>query len=293
MAMQTFNDELEDLTPATPTATTAKATSAAAAAPAPTPKATPAKAAVAADDEDNTPTTNGKVDDNENLDTDFDDDKVFARPGQIDQCRPEKGKAARFCFVPKEWIAPQTAKGHFVETGSGKEAKKGRYRCLTTLGTDADPQYCCVTLDEDGEVTVVALVIRYTNANPETGKYTKTAEGTFQPVEFSIQWIRLSQFNMRQIKKLPDEDSNPFSIDIVMTHADRAYGYEFNRASNSPRWLSDATTKAAVQQATKKFLDGKALRSKLGAKLNETEWKVLLSGKKLGSDSKIENVEEL
>ena len=126
MAMQTFNDDLEDVVVTQPTAT-AKTATAAAAAPAPTPKATPAKqAAVAADDEDNTPTTSGKVDDNENLDTDFDDDKVFARPGQIDQCRPEKGKAARFCFVPKEWIAPQTAKGHFVETGSGKEAKKSR-----------------------------------------------------------------------------------------------------------------------------------------------------------------------
>src|SRR5208337_4871738 len=217
MAIQHFDDEFENLTPntATPQAppTNQKNTNAAAA-------AAPAQAhhtAKPATDEEETPKP--KVDD-ENLDTDFDDEKVYARTGQLNQCRPDKGKAARYAFIPKEWIAPQTAKSHFVETGNGKEAKKGRYRCLTSMGADADPQYCCVTLDEDGAVEVVALVVRYTNADPVTGKYEKDANGNFPPIEYEIQFVRLSQFNMRQIKKLPDEDSNPFKIDIVMTHSD-------------------------------------------------------------------------
>jgi hypothetical protein len=254
-----------------------------------TAKPQPAAAKVA--DEDETPKS--KADD-ENLDTDFDDEKVYARLGQINQCRPEKGKAARFAFCPKEWIAPQTAKSHFVPTGNGKEAKKGRYRCLTAMGADADPQYCCVTIPEDGAVEVVALVIRYMNADPESGKYVKNADGQFPPVEFEIQFVRLSQFNMRQIKKLPDEDSTPFGIDLVMTRTDRAFGYEFNRKSNTPRWLHDPAIAAAVKAAAQKFVKdgGKILRSKLGTKLNITEWKALLSGKG-GAEGKINDVEEL
>jgi hypothetical protein len=288
--MQTFNDELDEVpTQATPAA---KAHAATAAAPAQTHTHTP-KPVVAEEQETPTAATAAGGDD-DNLDTDFDDKRVYDRPGQLNQCRPEKGKAARFAFIPKDWIAPQTAKSHFPEIGTGKDAKKGRYRCLTPMRTDADPQYCCVALDEDGEIGVVALVVRYTNSNPETGKYDKLPNGEYPPVEFEIQFVRLSQFNMTQIKKLPVEDSSPFDIDIVMTHAEkRAFGYEFNCKSNVPRWTLDATTAAAVKAAANRFLDGKALRAKLGQKLNEIEWKALLSGKKIGNESKIGDVEEL
>ena len=298
---QTFDDELDAVpTQAAPAQQARPAQAATAAAPAQTHAApaqthaahsTKATAAAAAAEEDETP-AKAKVDD-ENLDTDFDDKRVYDRPGQLNQCRPDKGKAARFSFVPKEWIAPQTAKSHFLETGSGKEAKKLRARCLTALGNEAEQQYCCVALEEDGEVGVVALVVHYTNADPVTGKYEKDAQGNFPKVEFAIEFVRLSQFNMRQIKKLPDEDKTPFDIDLVMTHADRAFGYEFNRKSNVPRWTLDPEVAAAVKGACKKFLDGKALRGKLGQKLNEIEWKDLLSGKKVGGESKLENVDEL
>jgi hypothetical protein len=288
MNMQTFDDDFENIQTAPKTTTTGSAAAPAPAASAPAPKPAPAKAAA----EEDEPTS--KVNDNESLDTDFDDEKVYVRAGQLDQCRPDKGKASRFAFIPKEWIAPQTSKSHFVETGAGKEAKKLRVRCLTKMGNEAEQQYCCTSLEEDGEVGVVALVVRYTNADPTTGKYEKGADGQFPPVEFAIQFVRLSQFNMRQIKKLPDEDSNPFKIDIVMTHADgRAFGYEFNRKSNVPRWTLDPAVAAAVKAAVSRFLDGKALRSKLGQKMNEIEWKALLSGKKTGGDATLGNVEEL
>lgn len=285
MAMQTFNDELDDL-PTPAAASTPAPTQTAATAAAPAQKATPA-AKVAVDDDDENPAATA-VADNENLDTDFDDEKVYARPGQLNQCRPEKGKAKRFAFVPKEWLAPQTAKGHFTEIGVGKDIKKGRYRCLSGLGVESKPEYCCTALGKDGEINVVALVISYTNADGVTGKY-----GKDDKVEFAIEFVRLSQFNMRQIKKLPDEDKTPFDIDLVMTHADRAFGYEFNRKANAPRWKSDPTVEAAVKAAVSRFLDGKALRSKLGQKLNEIEWKALLSGKKVGGDAKLDNVDEL
>lgn len=288
MNMQ-FDDDFENIPVTSKTATaTAAAPAPVPVASAPTPK--PETTAKAAAEEDETP----MVTDNESLDTDFDDEKVFARPGQLDQCRPDKGKAARFAFIPKEWIAPQTSKSHFVETGVGKDAKKLRVRCLTPMGNEAEQQYCCTALEKDGEVGVVALVVRYTNADLTTGKYEKGADGNFPPVEFAIQFVRLSGFNMRQIKKLPDEDSNPFKIDIVMTHADgRAFGYEFNRKSNVPRWTLDPQVAAAVKTAAQRFLDGKALRTKLGQKMNEIEYKALLSGKKVGGDATLGNVEEL
>ena len=279
MAMATFNDELDEVP-------VQKATTATAAAPA-TAKTPVATTAAASDDED-APTSKKEVE--ENLSTDFDDEKVFARTGQLDQCRPEKGKAARFSFAPKEWIAPQTAKAHWVDVPDAEgKVRPQRIRCLSPLGADADPQYCCEALNEDGSVEVVALVIRYLNSDPETGKLDKDAKP-----KVVLQFIRLSQFNMRQIKKLPDEDSNPFNIDIVMTHAEgRAFGYEFNRKATSPRWKADPEVAAEVQKAAKKFLDGKILKLKLGSKKNETEWKALLASRKVGGDAKLDNVEEL
>src|SRR5271157_2621048 len=291
MAMKTFNDELDEVTPA------AKA-HVAAATPAPTqsPKPQPAAAAAATaavEEEDDIPTPAGG--DGEDLATDFEDEKIYYRHGQLDQCRPEKkGEAVRFSFVPKDWIALQSSKGHFVETpGDDGKVHKLRVRCLTPMTKDADWQFCCKALDKDGEVGVVALVVQYTNVSPETGKYAKLPDGTYPPVQFKIAFVRLSQFNMTQIRKLPDEDSDPFKIDIVMGHSGRAYGYEFTRASNVPRWTLDPEVAAQVKQAAQKFLDGKALIGKLGVKKNEVEWKAFLSGKKIGNESKIENVEEL
>ena len=289
--MQTFDDDFENI-PTTPKTTTGSA----ATAPAPaavavaTPKATPPAAKAAAAEEEDAPAAV----DNESLDTDFDDEKVLTRPGQLNRVRPDKGKASRFSFIPKEWISPQTAKSHWVDTTREGKATKVRVRCLTTIGAEGEQAYCCTTLGEDGKIEVVALVVHYTNADPVTGKYEKNASGEFPPVEFEIGFVGLSGYNMRQIKKLPDEDSTPFKIDIVMTHADgRAFGYEFNRKSNVPRWTLDPEIAAKVKAACQRFLDGKTLRAKLGQKMNEIEWKALLSGKKVGSDATLGNVEEL
>ena len=284
MPIQQFDDDFENL----PVQSTTK--SAAAAAPAVSTKTHTQKPVE--NEEEETPKP--KVSDDEDLATDFDDEKVYARTGQLNQCRPDKGKAARFAFIPKDWFAPQTDKNHFIETLDGKDVKKGRYRCLTPMGANAEPQFCCVAVDKDGDVEVVALCVRYTNADPVSGKYVKDAEGNWPPIEFEIQFVRLSQFNMRQIKKLPDEDSDPFKIDIVMTNAEgRAFGYEFNRKSNAPRWMGDQAKIDEVKAAAQKFIkdNGRKLRSKLGQKLNLTEWKALLS-KRVG-ESKIENLEEL
>jgi hypothetical protein len=308
MAMQTFDDEFESIPAATTTATTAQATPAAqpkpqqqAAQPAAQTHAAThhtaaaTKAAVSADEDEPTPSAHDDAD--EGLDTDFDDEKIYDRPGQLDIIRPDKGReACRFALLPKEWIAPQSAKNHYTEiTGSDGKLKKVCGRCLTPMGNDVEQKYCCQALGKDGSVQVVALAVHYLNADPTDGSYKKDANGNVPPIKWKIGFVRLSPFNMKQIKKLPDEDKTPFDIDMVMVNADRAFGYEFYRKSTSPRWKQDAETIAQVKAAASRFINdgGKILRSKLGQKMNETEWKALLSGKKVGAESKIDNIEEL
>jgi hypothetical protein len=285
MAVPTFNeDELDFVTVTkTPPAATAAAVAPAQPKP-PAPVAAAAKPHVEEVFEEETP---GKAKaEADNCDTDFDDEKVYVRPGQLDQCRPEKrGEAARFAFVPKEWIKFKSAKSHYLEFGTGKDAKKGRFRCLSPLGSE-EPGWCCVRLKEDGTVDVVALVVRYTNANPVDGKYVAivdpvTGAKSAPPIAWALQFIRLTQWNLKQIKKLPDEESSPFDIDIVMTKAEgKAFGYEFNRISPKARWLQNPELVAEIKAAAQKFIreDGKILKAKLGKKLSLVEWKAMLAG---------------
>jgi hypothetical protein len=75
-------------------------------------------------------------------------------------------------------------------------------------------------MDKDGEVTIVALVVRYLNADAE-GKYRKGPNGEIPPIVVGASvHVRLGQFNMKQIKKLAPEDSDIFGIDIVMSIAE-------------------------------------------------------------------------
>lgn len=309
MAMQTFeDDELLDVKPTQQPAKPAVAATAAAPAQAkpaatatPKPTATAAKATAAptkGEDFEDEASPAGKqsaaASEEENLDTDFDDERLYHRSGQLNQCRPDKSlKAVRFAFVPPDWVKPKSAKTHFLKS-VGKEGKMGRFRCLSPLGTD-DQAACCLGIDKDGEVTIVALVVRYLNADNE-GKYRKGPNGEIPPIVWELQFVRLGQFNMKQIKKLAPEDSDIFSIDIVMSLAEgRAFGYEFTAPSNTAaRWKKNPELVAEIKQAASRFVDGKTLIGKLGKKLTEMEWKALLSGTTLGAEeAKLENMEEL
>lgn len=290
MAMQTFeDDELNDVKPATAT----KANAAAAAQPAQSQPKQQQAAATEDFEDESKPATAAKADeDNSDIhDTDFDDEKVYSRPGVINRVRPDKGKAVRIAFIKS--VKMKSAKSHFVEVGSGKDAKKGTYRCLIPVGDDTRG-YCCTKLDEDSDIHIAALVLKYTNADATTGKYSKNADGSVPPIEWELGYVDLSGFNMKQIKKLPDEDQTPYDIDIIMTHAEgRAFGYEFNRASNKARWLQNPELVKEVEAAADRFRDGKTLIAKLGKKLNPIEWKALLSGVSGAEEAKLENMDEL
>jgi hypothetical protein len=292
MAMQTFeDDELNDVKTPAPAARPAAAAAAAAPAQAHQPKQQP-RQAVADDFDDDMPKVATKAEDDSDIhDTDFDDEKVYSRPGQLNRIRPDKGRAVRIAFIKS--VKMKSAKSHFVEIGTGKDAKKGKYRCLIPVGSD-EQGWCCTKLAEDSTTHIVALVLVYTNADPTTGKYSKGADGHVPPIEQELGYVDLSGFNMKQIKKLPDEDQTPYDIDIIMTHAEgRAFGYEFNRASNKARWHQNPELVKEVEAACERFRDGKALIYKLGKKLNLIEWKALLSGVSGGEEKTLENMDEL
>jgi hypothetical protein len=301
MAMQTFEeDELTDVKPvAGPPATTSAAAAPAHSKPQPAAATTIAQGQAANELDDEAPTTTAKPaaskaavkNDNSDIhETDFDDEAIHSRPGVITRIRPDKKKAVRVAFV--KGIKMQSAKSHFVELGTGKDAKKGTYRCLTPIG-DETPAYCCGKQEKEATVHVAALVIVYKNADAVTGKYVKNADGTFPPIEWELGYLDLSSFNMKQIRKLPDEDQSPYDIDIIMTHAEgRAFGYEFNRASSKARWLGNPEVVKEVQAAAERFKDGKALSSKLGKKLSPLEWKALMTGFG-GEEPKLDNMDEL
>jgi hypothetical protein len=303
MALQTFeDDELTDIKAPATAATVATAAPTATSTSAATAPAQAKATATATDDfEDETSKpvvktaakTTKKEDSESGIhDTDFGDEKIHIRAGQLERVRPDKGKAKRFAFIPKSVVPMKSAKVHFVETGTGKEVKKGRYRCLGLIG-DETQQFCCAKLEKDGEIHVAALVLEYTNADSTTGKYVKGADGTVPPIEWKLGFVDLSSFNMKQISKLPDEDQSAYDIDLIMTHAEgRAFGYEFSRASNKARWLNNAEVSKEVLAAAERFKDGKTLIEKLGKKITPLEWKVLLSGSG-GEENKLENIDEL
>lgn len=270
--MAQFEDELEDVVPAkTTTTTTTKATKPTVEDEAPA-KASSSKKTAPVEDED----------DGMDISLSFDDDKGLGGKGDgLNRTRPEKGKAKRFAFISGDLKA---GKSHFVDG-------KGKFRCLTPAEGAHEPGYCCEKIGKDGDMHIVALVVEYTNADPKTGKYEK---GT--PIEWEIGFVDMSRSNLRAIKKLPEEDQKVTDIDIVMTHADRAFGYDFNKVSSKARWKQNPELVKEIEAAAQKFLrdGGKKLIGKLGKKASLMEWKQLLAGQATGAEeSSIADLEDI
>jgi hypothetical protein len=165
-----------------------------------------------------------------------------------------KTEAARVALVPGQPL--KHTKIHFREGF-------GSYRCLSKDGVK---QTCCKT-DGEPKTRFVALVFRYTNADPSTGRMAKGKKP-----EVAVQALRLSRSNFRDITNLgindENETSNPATFDIIMSHdASRAFGYQF-KAAQVLRWkeLGDAPL-----EMVKPFADGVALSRRLGKTLTVAE----------------------
>jgi hypothetical protein len=181
------------------------------------------------------------------------DEMVKAAEG-LPTLKISKAEAARFAFVPGQPL--KHAKVHYRDGF-------GSYRCLSKDGVK---QLCCKT-DGDPKEKLVAMVFRYANADPSTGRMAKDKKP-----EVAVQALRLSRSNFRDITNLgindENETSNPATFDIVMTHdASRAFGYQF-KATQVLRWkeLGDAPL-----EMVKPFADGVALSRRLGKTLTVAE----------------------
>lgn len=253
--------------------------------------------------------------DEEDLSVDFGDKQLMTRGDGLERVRPEKGKAVRFAILG-EFVKARMAFTHFID-------KKGTYRCLVdkikrtpnfkcvTCGGIAvvtkeqptitckcptpvigDPNaegYCCKKIKEGSEPTVVALVLFYKNADPESGRYEKGAI-----LDWDIRYVQLTKSNFQAISRLPEEDQTVNDIDVVMTHANRAFGYEFHKIASKARWKMNAELVAEVKERVKPYLDGKKLDNRLGRKVTDLEMKALISSLTAGAeDAKLGDVESL
>jgi hypothetical protein len=209
---------------------------------------------------------NSFEEDEDNLDVQFGDEKLMRRDVILGRLRPEKGKAVRFAIVPG--IPAKSAYTHFID-------KKGTFRCLSK-DHDAPDGVCCRSgKAQDAALTVVAVVVAYTNADSKTGKY----EGKLKDAdtEGELMHVALSRSNFRDISGLVQEEEKVEDFDIIMTHRENGIGYKFNRASRTARWTKDSEFAQSITTGAEKYADGKVLTSKLGRKLSVIEWKALLA----------------
>jgi hypothetical protein len=275
MAVPTFKDELDDL-PSTPKAAAAATTT-----------------VTVEDDDDKAgmkPAASTASEEIEDLAVEFGDKELMKRGDGLDRVRPEKGKAVRFALLT-EFVKAQMAYTHFID-------KKGTYRCLadkerrTPRDKGGNPDatgYCCKKIGEPSEPLIVALVVFYTNADPKEGGYEKGA-----PIDWTIGYVQLTKANFQAISRLPEEEQAVSDIDIVMMHANRAFGYEFHKKSSKPRWKANPELIAEVKEKLKPLLDGKKLGMRLGRKVSELEMKALIASIGPGAeDAKLGDVESL
>jgi hypothetical protein len=212
----------------------------------------------------------------EELDCDWGDTELMKKKDPMPRVKPEKGKAVRFAILP--FIKPKKAFNHYID-------KKGTFRCLST---EENEGVCCTSgLAGNANLAIVALVVKYTNCDPKTGKYGLDKDGRkIVETDWEVGHVNLSRTNYTAINRMmEDEDAangNPetvYDFDIIMTHNETTgIGYTLTRASRTPRYRKDPEMVAAIEEAVQPLMDGKLLTARLGRKINAIEWKALLSG---------------
>jgi len=245
--MNTFdNDELDSVE--IPASATAHNPKAAQAAPAPTaPAAGPADDDISFDDEDIAEAVKAE---------DF-----------LPTIKINKGEVARFSFVPEFKL--KHARVHYVEG-------QGTFLCVSTKEAK---QVCCHK-GGNAKDRYVGLVYRYENVDPKTGKF---VTGATKPV-VSVQAVRLSRANMRDLLDSCEDGQSVYDLDVRMRHDEsRAFGYKFSKAASKPTWKSVA---AEVTPMLEPYKDGSRLASRLGKKLNAVELNAILHAGQQSADSK-------
>jgi len=208
----------------------------------------------------------------------FDDENIGEAvkiTNDLPMVKISKGETARFAFVPG--IKIKRALVHYVDG-------KGSIVCNSTKDKQ---EVCCAKSDKGATDKFTALVYRYTNVDPKTGKF---LAGVTVPV-VEIQAVRMSRSNMRDILDSTEEGQSVYDIDIRMRHDDsRAFGYKFSKASSKNAWRGLETT---ALPSTEPFADGVKLASRLGKKLNSSELNATFASKTATSELSLADLADL
>ena len=211
-------------------------------------------------------------------DVSFDDENINEAVKAADgltMIKINKGEVARFAFVPGLKI--KRARVHYIE-GTGS------VQCISTK----EKQEVCCKKAEQAKDRFVALVFRYTNVDPKTGKFLANATG---PV-VEVQAVRMSRSNMRDILDSVEDGQSVYDVDIRMKHDEsRAFGYKFSKASSTNAWRKEGGLGETETLALAKPLAEK-LASRLGKKLDSIQLNALLAGTGAGKESQA-NMEKL
>jgi hypothetical protein len=123
----------------------------------------------------------------------LDDPKIGWTDG-LDLVRPVSGNSVRVALLTR-YLPAKVAYVHYVKG-------HGLPRCLSP---DDKAGLCSIML-KDSQPEFVALVLSYTNANLETGRYDKEyATGQYPTIRWTIGYLRLSMCGYRQLSQIVKE----------------------------------------------------------------------------------------
>jgi hypothetical protein len=185
-------------------------------------------------------------------------DQVRAADG-LQTAKISKGEVMRFAFVPDQKI--KKALCHYI-------APHGTIRCLST---PEKQEVCCKKADKPAADKFCALIYRYTNVDPKTGKF---LNGATAPI-IEVQALRMSRSNMRDALDACEDNQSVYDLDLRYAYdTSRSFGYKISRASSKTAWRAVEEQAKALSAP---YADGIKLAARLGKKLNSIELNALLS----------------
>ena len=311
MRVPAFNDDLDDLdsVPSKSAVQPAAAVAAAAASPASAVAAAPVAAAATTSQASAPVPSAPVVGSNEledvaptrpperrvgagNQDIDWGDDDTLKDRGYLERLRPPKGYKARFAFLP--WAKLVKNHTHYV-------VGKGTFICLSS---DSGRAICCELTKEEPRLTIVGLVLHYTNADPLTGAYKKGSNGDLPAIKWDIKFVNLSLTNFKNISSIVEtmDGGNISDIDFIMQHKsdnERAKGYDFVQTrSQHALWKQYPDVVQGVKAAVKKLRDPQTgrfpkLDSRIGRLLTEKEIQGLLTSNNIATTASLDDLDAI
>lgn len=215
----------------------------------------------------------------------------------LDRVQPADKKSKVRCAVLTDVVKPKRAWLHFIE----KDGKKMSYRCHSVRDKKnviTEMADCCKKLNNDdnqkAQLNFAVLVVKYTNADPVTGKYEKDSSGEVPPIRWELGWLKLSRAGFKAISELVMEGEQAHDFDFTVGNRENGIGYEYKRISQKARYRLNKDLLAEIHAESKKFADGVLLSKRLGKVINAIDMKALLAGSKAaGAGAQIDNTDDL